>query len=61
MRKVSDRLTNLQKLVRGATQAIAFTTGFKFLGLAPDFMSAVAAYVCLSLFVRLETKRGFDD
>ena len=58
---MTDRLTNLQKLVKGATQAIAFTTGLKFLGLAPDFFSAVAAYVCLSLFVRLETRRGFDD
>ena len=58
---MSERLTNLQEIVKGATQAIAFTTGLKFLGLAPDFFSAVAAYVCLSLFVRLETKRGFDD
>ena len=58
---MTERLTNFQKLVRGATQVIAFTTGLKFLGLAPDFMSAVAAYVCLSLFVRLETKRGFDE
>lgn len=58
---MTDRLTNLQKLVKGATQAIAFTTGLKFLGLAPDFLSTVAAYACLSLFVRLETKRGFDE
>jgi hypothetical protein len=58
---MSERLTNLQAIVKGVTQAVAFTTGLKFLGLAPDFMSAVAAYVCLSLFVRLETKRGFDE
>jgi hypothetical protein len=58
---MTDRLANLQKLVKGATQAIAFTTGLKFLGLAPDFFSAVAAYACLCLFVRLETKRGFDE
>jgi len=58
---VTERLTNLQAIVKGATQAVAFTTGLKFLGLAPDLASAVVAYVCLSLFVRLETKRGFDD
>ena len=58
---MTDRLTNLQQIVKGATQAIAFVTGLKFLGLAPDLVSAVVAYVCLSLFVRLETKRGFDD
>ena len=58
---MSERLTNLQAIVKGATQAIAFSTGLKILGLAPDFMSAVAAYACLSLFVRLETKRGFDE
>ena len=58
---MTERLTNLQALVKGATQAVAFTTGLKFLGLAPDLVSAVVAYVCLSLFVRLETKGGFDD
>lgn len=58
---MSERLTNLQAIAKGATQAVAFTTGLKFLGLAPDLVSAVVAYVCLSLFVRLETKRGFDD
>lgn len=58
---MSERPTNLQELVKGATQAVAFTTGLKFLGLAPDLVSAAVAYVCLSLFVRLETKRGFDD
>jgi hypothetical protein len=58
---MTERLTNLQKLVKEATQAIAFMTGLKFLGLAPDLVSTAAAYVCLSLFVRLETKKGFDD
>ena len=58
---MTERLTNLQAIVKGATQAVAFTTGLKFLGLAPDIVSGVVAYVCLSLFVRLETKRGFDD
>ena len=58
---MTERLTNLQAIVKGATQAIAFSTGLKFLGLAPDFVSAVAAYVCLSLFVRLETKGDFND
>ena len=51
----------LEKAAKAVLQAVAFTTGLKFLGLAPDFVSAVVAYVCLSLFVRLETKRGFDD
>ena len=58
---MTERLTNLQAIVKGATQAVAFTTGLKFLGLAPDFLSAVVAYVYLSLFVRLETKGGFND
>ena len=58
---MTEQLTNFQALVKGATQAVAFTTGLKFLGLVPDLVSAVVAYVCLSLFVRLETKGGFDD
>jgi hypothetical protein len=58
---MTDRPTNLQQIVKGATQATAFVTGLKLLGLAPDWVSAVLAYVCLSLFVRLETKRDFDD
>ena len=58
---MTDRPTNLQQIVKGATQAIAFVTGLKFLGLAPDLVSSVAAYVSVSLFVRLETKRDFDD
>ena len=58
---MTERLTNLQALVKGATQAVAFMTGLKFLGLALDLVSTAVAYVCLSLFVRLETKGGFDD
>jgi hypothetical protein len=58
---MSDRLTIVQAIIKGTTQAAAFVTGLKFLGLAPDLVSSVVAYVCLSLFVRLETKRGFDD
>ena len=58
---MTERLTNLQAIIKGATQAVAFMTGLKFLGLAPDLVSAAVAYVCISIFVRLETKRGFDD
>ena len=58
---MNERLTNLQAIVKGATQAAAFVTGLKFLGLAPDVISGVVAYFCLSLFVRLETKGGFND
>jgi len=58
---MTDRLTNLQQIVKGATQATAFVTGLKFLGITPDFWSGLMAYICLALFVRLETKRGFDD